>query len=129
MHRRQHRVYRQRDGREVEVIEQNGQVVVQAFRRRHVELQRPGGHHHHGHWRGVAEPQLQDQRELGAVQRLLQVISVDQHVAPEQYHILEGHLFVPVQDLEGTAGAVVAEDDGRAQAGAHFGGGHFDFDA
>jgi hypothetical protein len=126
---RQHRMDRQRNGRQVEIVEQNGQMVVQPLRRRHVELEGARRHHHHRDRRSVAEPQLQHQRELGPLQRLLQVISVDQHVAPEQNHIFQGHFFVPVQDLEGTTGAVVAEDDGGPQSGAHFRRRHFHLDA
>lgn len=65
---------------QVKVVEQHGQVVVQPSRRREVERQRPSGHAGDGglligRKRLVAEPQLNQQLKVSALQRLLNLFA------------------------------------------------------
>lgn len=70
-------------GGQVKVVKQHGQMVVQPSRRRKVERQRPAGHAGDGVVllgceRLVAEPQLDQQLEVGALQRLLNLFARDE---------------------------------------------------
>jgi hypothetical protein len=71
------------DGGQVKVIKQHGQVVVQPPGRREVERQRSPRHAGDGallvgRERLVAEPQLHQQLEVGALQRLLNLFARDE---------------------------------------------------
>jgi hypothetical protein len=120
------------DGGQVEVVEEDRQVVMKALRRREVELQRPGttngggkdlphrrsyatynGRTHvpggdAGHVAGLgelAEPELDAEVEVGASERLLDLVAVDEDVSPEEDGGAEGDLLVAVLDLEAFARA------------------------
>lgn len=63
---------------QMEVVEQYRQMVVEAPARMKVQLQGAGrGERQHVPVRLLAEPQLQVQRELGPLDRFLQVSAID----------------------------------------------------
>jgi len=67
-------------GGQVKVIKQHRQMIVQTSCRREVERQRPTGHAGDGallvgRERLVAEPQFNQQLEVGALQRLLNLFA------------------------------------------------------